>query len=314
MDPSRRGLLDERGRLTADMLSQYLNEIGEHDLLTAEEEIDLARAIEQGDEATERLRSDDSLDELELARLSRLSRRGARAKDRFISSNLRLVVSNARRYAGAGGLDMLDLIQEGNLGLIRAVEKFDWRKGFKFSTYATWWIRQAITRAIANQSRSVRIPVHLHEILGTVRSAAGSLKGSLGREATPDEIARFTGIPVDKVNEALEVSDTVSLEKPIGEDGALFGDFILDAEAQDPEEEATRAEASVALHLALEGLPEKQAAIIKARFGIDDGRTRPLAEIAEELGITSERVRQIINEALTSLRAGRSKLDDADVA
>jgi RNA polymerase sigma factor (sigma-70 family) len=314
MDTNKRGVLDERGRLTADMLSQYLNEIGEHDLLTAEEEIELARAIEKGDEADKKLRDDDTLDELEKARLGRLARRGARAKDRFISSNLRLVVSNARRYAGAGGLDMLDLIQEGNLGLIRAVEKFDWRKGFKFSTYATWWIRQAITRAIANQSRSVRIPVHLHEILGTVRSAANSLKGSLGREATHDEIAQFTGIPVDRVTEALGVSDTVSLEKPVGEDGALFGDFILDAEAEDPEEEAARAEASLALHMALDSLPEKQAAIIKARFGLEDGRTRPLAEIADELGITAERVRQIINEALNRLRAGGTNLDHVDVA
>ena len=314
MESNRRGVLDERGRLTADMLSQYLNEIGEHELLTAEDEIELARAIEKGDEAAERLRAADDIDELDKARLGRLTRRGARAKDRFISSNLRLVVSNARRYAGAGGLDMLDLIQEGNLGLIRAVEKFDWRKGFKFSTYATWWIRQAITRAIANQSRSVRIPVHLHEILGTVRSAASSLKGSLGRDAKPEEIAQFTGIPVDKVTEALEVSDTVSLEKPVGEDGALFGDFILDAEAKDPEEEAARAEASLALRSALDDLPEKQAAILKARFGLDDGRTRPLAEIAEGLGITAERVRQIINEALTHLRADTSDLDDADVA
>ncbi len=310
MDTNRRGVLDERGRLTADMLSQYLNEIGEHDLLTAEEETELARAIEEGEEAARRLRNGDALDQLEKVRLGRLVRRGVRAKDRFISSNLRLVVSNARRYAGAGGLDILDLIQEGNLGLIRAVEKFDWRKGFKFSTYATWWIRQAITRAIANQSRSVRIPVHLHEILGTVRSAANSLKGTLGREAGPDEIAQSTGIPVDRVTEALEVSDTVSLEKPVGEDGALFGDFILDSEAQDPEEEAARAEASLALHVALDSLPKKQAEIIKARFGLDDGRTRPLAEIADELGITAERVRQIINEGLTRLRAGRANIDD----
>ena len=307
-----KGAVDERGRLTADMLSQYLNEIGDHDLLSAADEVHLARTMEAGLDAEEALENGD-LDDLERVRLTREVRKGREAKDRFIASNLRLVVANARRYAGATGLDMLDLIQEGNLGLIRAVEKFDWRKGFKFSTYATWWIRQAISRAIASQSRTVRIPVHLHEILGTVRAGASTLKGTLGREPTNQEIAEETGIPLEKVEEALEVSDTISLEKPIGEDGALFGDFILDAEAENPEDQAARTEARDALNTALDGLPEKQAAIVRTRFGLEDGRTRPLSEIAVELGVTPERVRQIINEALEKLRLGTAHLDE-DVA
>jgi RNA polymerase primary sigma factor len=299
---------------SGDALARYLNDIGDHGLLTAAEEVELARAIEAGDRATKRIESGAALPETERDRLARVVHKAKEAKERFVSANLRLVVANARRYRGAGGLDMLDLIQEGNLGLIRAVEKFDWRKGFKFSTYATWWIRQAIARAIASQSRTVRIPVHLHEVLGTVNSNAASLAGSLGRAPTAAEVAAQTGIPESRVKEAFEVTETISLDKPVGEDGAFLGEFVLDADGLDPQEETSRAESSRALRAALRTLPPRQATVLDARFGLSDGRARPLAEIGAELGITPERVRQIVDEALESLRVEASDLIDADVA
>nr|NIS40629.1 sigma-70 family RNA polymerase sigma factor [Desulfuromonadales bacterium] len=185
----RNKLTDDRGRLTTDLVSQYLTAIGEYDLLTAEMEVEFAQKIETGEDAAARLEAKDYKDKREETELKRLARLGRNAKDDFLTANLRLVVANARRYANTSGIDFLDLIQEGNLGLIRAVEKFDWRKGFKFSTYATWWIRQAITRAIADKSRTVRIPVHLHDTLAAVRAAQASLKAELGRDPKPDEIA-----------------------------------------------------------------------------------------------------------------------------
>jgi RNA polymerase primary sigma factor len=292
------------------MLGQYLNEIGQHDLLTADDEVALAQAIEAGLEARERLESESKIARAEKVRLERAVRAGDRAKDRFIEANLRLVVSNARRYQKSG-LDMLDLIQEGNLGLIRAVEKFDWRKGFKFSTYATWWIRQAITRAIAQKSRTVRIPVHLHETLLTVRGTASSLEAELGRRPEPEEIAAETGIALDQVLDALEVADSVALETPIGEDGAVLGDFILDQDAVDPLDAAADEEVRRVIRDALEILPERQAKILSERFGLIDGRTKPLSEIAAEEGVTSERVRQLINDALARLREHAAHLDEA---
>ena len=298
---TRRETLDDRGRLAADLMGQYLAEIGAHELLTAEDEVDLAQAMEAGTEAQRSL-DEGNPSRSERPRLQVQVRRGRRAKDRFITANLRLVVSNARRYAGASGMDFVDLVQEGNLGLIRAVEKFDWRKGFKFSTYATWWIRQAITRAIAQQSRVVRIPVHLHDILGTVRSTAAALESELARQPTAEEIAFETGIELAQVKQALEVSSPVHLEDPVGEDGAQMGDFILDAEAIDPAEAAADAEAADRLRASLASLPEREARIVAARFGFDDGRTQPLSEIAAAEGVTPERVRQIINEALERLR------------
>jgi RNA polymerase sigma factor (sigma-70 family) len=288
---------DDRGRLVADTMGLYLAEIGEHDLLTADDEVALAQAIEAG-EAAARLLASKAVDAVERARLQRAVRDGRAAKDKFIVANLRLVVANARRYAGVTGMDFIDLVQEGNLGLIRAVEKFDWRKGFKFSTYATWWIRQAITRAIAQQSRVVRIPVHLHDILGAVRSAATSLEADLTRKPTAEEIAAETGLDVEQVDQVLELATTVHLEDPVGEDGAMLGDFILDADAIDPAEAAAAIEESERLRRSLATLPERSARIVSARFGFDDGRTQPLSEIAAAEGVTPERVRQIINEAL----------------
>ena len=218
-------LLDDRGRLTPDLVNQYLAGIGAFDLLTADQEVELAQRIESGHQARKDLEAGKAADAKERARLKRAVRDGQDAQSEFLTANLRLVVSNARRYANVSGMDLLDLIQEGNLGLIRAVEKFDWRKGFKFSTYATWWIRQAITRAIAQQSRTVRIPVHLHDILGTVRAAQHGLAADRGRLPTPEEIAEETGIDLLRVKQALDATDTVaSLEAPIGEDGAILGD------------------------------------------------------------------------------------------
>jgi RNA polymerase primary sigma factor len=227
-DRDRSKLTDERGRLTTDLVSQYLTAIGEYELLTAEKEVAYAQKIESGQGAQRRLDAGDFKGRTERIRLEREARKGQEAKDAFLTANLRLVVANARRYANTSGIDFLDLIQEGNLGLIRAVEKFDWRKGFKFSTYATWWIRQAITRAIADKSRTVRIPVHLHDTLAAVRAAQASLKAELGRDPKPEEIAEEAGVDVTKVELALSVADTVSLEQPIGEDGAQLGDFIED--------------------------------------------------------------------------------------
>ena len=310
---TERNHLVPRSAVVADTLTRYLNEVGGHELLTAEDERRLAQAMETGERARRRLASDKT-SRVEHAELRRQVEDGRAAKERFISANLRLVVANARRYAGPDGLDLLDLIQEGNLGLIRAVEKFDWRKGFKFSTYATWWIRQAISRAIAAQSRTVRIPVHLHEILPAVRAGAITLRAALGREPTLAEIAVETGISADRVAEALEVAETLSLDRPVGEDGALLGDFILDADAADPEDEASRSETRQALQAALAMLPQKQAQIVADRFGLTDGRSRPLSEIAADLGITPERVRQIVNDALARLRAEAVLLDDMRVA
>jgi RNA polymerase sigma factor (sigma-70 family) len=303
-----------RPPLATDTLTHYLNEVGGHELLTAEDETRLAQVMEAGERAARRLESGKVRNRGEETELRRRAAEGREAKDRFISANLRLVVANARRYAGSDGLDLLDLIQEGNLGLIRAVEKFDWRKGFKFSTYATWWIRQAISRAIAAQSRTVRIPVHLHEILPVVRAGASALRAALGREPTLTEIAAETGITPGRVAEALGVAETLSLDRPVGEDGALLGDFVLDADALDPEDEAFRGETRRALRAALAVLPQKQAQIVADRFGLVDGRSRPLSEIAADLGITPERVRQIVNEALARLREEAVLQHDVRVA
>ena len=312
--PTNTRSLSGRSPAATDALTHYLNQVGGHELLTAADERQLAQAMEAGARAARRLESGKAVGRKEAGELQRIVEEGRSAKERFISANLRLVVANARRYAGPDGLDLLDLIQEGNLGLIRAIEKFDWHKGFKFSTYATWWIRQAISRAIAAQSRTVRIPVHLHEILPAVRAAAAGLRASLGREPTLAEMAAETGIGPGRVAEALEVAETLSLDRPVGEDGALLGDFILDADAPDPEDEAGREETKQALQAALGVLPQKQAQIVADRFGLVDGRSRPLSEIAVELGITPERVRQIVNEALARLREEAVLQNDVRVA
>ncbi len=303
--PRARGhskLTDERGRLTTDLVSQYLTAIGEYDLLTAEMEVEFAQKIEAGQEAAERLDNKDYKTKKEELDLRRQARQGRNAKDAFLTANLRLVVANARRYANTSGIDFLDLIQEGNLGLIRAVEKFDWRKGFKFSTYATWWIRQAITRAIADKSRTVRIPVHLHDTLAAVRAAQASLKAELGRDPKPDEIAEEAGVTVDKVELALGVADTVSLEQPVGEDGAQLGDFIEDDDAVDPVRVTEEMDIANSLRKSIERLPEREGRILGLRYGFLDGVPRTLEEIGEEFNLTRERIRQLEKLALCRLR------------
>jgi len=303
--PRARGhnkLMDERGRLTTDLVSQYLTAIGEYDLLTAEMEVEFAQKIEAGEDAAKRLKNKDFKTRKEELDLRRHARQGRNAKDAFLTANLRLVVANARRYANTSGIDFLDLIQEGNLGLIRAVEKFDWRKGFKFSTYATWWIRQAITRAIADKSRTVRIPVHLHDTLAAVRAAQASLKAELGRDPRPEEIAEEAGVTVDKVELALGVADTVSLEQPVGEDGAQLGDFIEDDDAVDPVRVTEEMDIANSLRKSIERLPDREGRILGLRYGFLDGVPRTLEEIGEEFNLTRERIRQLEKLALCRLR------------
>ena len=301
-DRDKSKLTDERGRLTTDLVSQYLTAIGEYELLTAEKEVDYAQKIEAGQDAEEKLEEGKFKDKAEQIALRRKVRHGREAKDAFLTANLRLVVANARRYANTSGIDFLDLIQEGNLGLIRAVEKFDWRKGFKFSTYATWWIRQAITRAIADKSRTVRIPVHLHDTLAAVRAAQASLKAELGREPKPEEIAEEAGVNVDKVELALGVADTVTLEQPVGEDGAQLGDFIEDEDAVDPVRVTEELDIADSLRKSIERLPDREGRILALRYGFYDGVPRTLEEIGEEFNLTRERIRQLEKLALCRLR------------
>jgi len=301
-DFDKNKLTDDRGRLTTDLVSQYLTAIGEYELLTAEKEVEYAQKIESGQNAQEKFDRAEFDSKAEEIALRRHIRRGREAKDAFLTANLRLVVANARRYANTSGIDFLDLIQEGNLGLIRAVEKFDWRKGFKFSTYATWWIRQAITRAIADKSRTVRIPVHLHDTLAAVRAAQASLKAELGREPRPEEIAEEAGVNVDKVELALSVADTVSLEQPVGEDGAQLGDFIEDEDAVDPMRVTEEMDIANSLRKSIERLPEREGRILALRYGFYDGVPRTLEEIGDEFQLTRERIRQLEKLALCRLR------------
>ncbi|MBO2520559.1 MAG: RNA polymerase sigma factor RpoD [Clostridia bacterium] len=265
-----------------DPVRMYLKEIGRVPLLTAEEEIELAKRIEQGDEE---------------------------AKRRLAEANLRLVVSIAKRYVGRGML-FLDLIQEGNLGLIKAVEKFDFRKGFKFSTYATWWIRQAITRAIADQARTIRIPVHMVETINKLIRVSRQLLQELGREPTPEEIAKAMDLPVERVREIMKIAqEPVSLETPIGEEeDSHLGDFIEDQDSPAPAEEASFLMLREQLEGVLETLTPREEQVLRLRFGLDDGRARTLEEVGQVFGVTRERIRQIEAKALRKLRhPSRSK-------
>ncbi len=284
-----------------DSLTRYLNEISYHELLTADEEVELAQAIEAGRDAEERLAAV-SVRGAEKTRLERAARKGREAKDRFVQANLRLVVSQAKRYRSQYGIEFIDLIQEGNLGLIRAVEKFDWRKGFKFSTYATWWIRQAMQRAVAEKSRTVRLPNSLHDTLVTLNGARNRLLSELGREPTEEELAHESGLTVEAVYEAQLVADSVSLESPVGEDGAVLGDFVAHDDEEDPVAETERAAVIEALREAIGRLPEREAYILSMRVGFEDGLPRTHEEIGGNLGLGPTRVRSIEKMALSKLR------------
>ena len=284
-----------------DLVRLYLTDIGQYPLLTKEDEVRLAQKIEKGVEAREKLSTSEEFTAKEKREFERLDRNGRKAEKKFVQSNLRLVVSIAKKYQ-ASGLPLLDLIQEGNLGLMHAVEKFDWRKGFKFSTYATWWIRQAITRAIADKSRTVRIPVHLHDTMAAVRAAQAQLKAELGRDPKPQEIAKEAGVGVDKVELALSVADTVSLEQPVGEDGAQLGDFIQDEDASDPSLIVQDLDVAESLRESISRLPEREGRILALRYGFYDGVPRTLEEIGEEFDLTRERIRQLEKLALCRLR------------
>ncbi len=293
--------------LTGDPVRMYLKEIGKVDLLTAAEEVHLAMKIEAGTDAAEKLeaheRGELELSRVQLRRLTRIEQVGLEAKQALISANLRLVVSIAKRYVGRGML-FLDLIQEGNLGLIRAVEKFDYTKGFKFSTYATWWIRQAITRAIADQARTIRIPVHMVETINKLVRVQRQLLQDLGRDPTPEEIGEEMGMSAERVREIQKISqEPVSLETPIGEEeDSQLGDFIEDAQAVAPPEAASDSMLREQLDQVLDGLADRERKVIKLRFGLEDGHPRTLEEVGREFGVTRERIRQIESKTLAKLR------------
>ena len=281
-DVDDRDLSAPTGVKINDPVRMYLKEIGRVPLLTADEEVSLALKIEQGDQE---------------------------AKQRLAEANLRLVVSIAKRYVGRG-MQFLDLIQEGNMGLMKAVEKFDYRKGFKFSTYATWWIRQAITRAIADQARTIRIPVHMVETINKLIRIQRQLLQELGKEPTPEQIAEKMEMPTEKVREILKIAqEPVSLETPIGEeDDSHLGDFIEDQEATSPAEHAAYELLKEQLEDVLDTLTDREENVLRLRFGIDDGRTRTLEEVGKVFGVTRERIRQIEAKALRKLRhPSRSK-------
>jgi len=299
---------------TEDPVHTYLKEIGRVPLLNAALEVEIAQAIEVGNEAAARIAAhelaergegpaEDVLKGTDQTRNRRLVRKGQQAKDDLIEANLRLVVSIAKRYRNRG-LAFLDLIQEGNLGLMRAVDKFDHTKGFKFSTYATWWIRQAITRAIADQARTIRIPVHMVETINKVVWAQRQLLQELGREPTIEEVSQRVEFPIDRIREILRINqDTVSLEQPVGdEDDFNLSDLIEDRGAVVPDDAATRSLLDVAVREALGHLSEREQDVVRLRFGLDDGKIRTLEEVGKEFGVTRERVRQIESKTLAKLR------------
>ena len=288
---------------TNDPVRMYLKEIGRVALLTAQEEVSLAKRIERGVLATEELEKNGETPSPKLAELRYDKRDGLAAKRHLVEANLRLVVSIAKRYVGRG-MAFLDLIQEGNLGLIRAVEKFDYAKGFKFSTYATWWIRQAITRAIADQARTIRIPVHMVETINKLVRIQRQLLQDLGREPTADEIAEQMEITPEKVREIQKISqEPVSLETPVGEEeDSHLGDFIEDSDAVVPLERASFRLLQEQLETVLHTLSEREKAVIEMRFGLKDGQPRTLEEVGKTFGVTRERIRQIESKTLSKLR------------
>ena len=294
---TRRRISDDSGD---EAIRQYLDGIGSYDLLTAEDEVRLAKAIEKGRKAEEALV--EGVPAAQRRRLEQLVEEGRQARRQFIQANLRLVVSIAKRYQHSG-LPFLDLIQEGNLGLIRAVEKFEYRKGFKFSTYATWWIRQAITRAIADKGRTIRVPVHMMDTIGQVHNAENDLIKRLGRAPTDEEIAAEAGLTVAKVREAKRVApEPISIFEPVGEDNAVVGDFIEDDSAAIPFEMVMATLRKEDLLEVMERLNDREREIIAMRFGLGSEEPKTLDEVGRHFNVTRERVRQIESKALAKMR------------
>jgi len=286
-----------------DLVRLYLNDVGKYRLLTKDDEVKLAQAAELGREARAELAGADGVDSRRRRQLNRLVRDGDRATEAFVTANLRLVVSIAKKYQAAE-LPLLDLVQEGNLGLIHAVEKFDWRKGFKFSTYATWWIRQAITRGIANNGRTVRLPVHAGDLLKRVVKARGRLEGQLGRRPTIAELAKDLELDEERLTELLvHTSEPLSLSEPLRTEGdAELGDFVGDPNAVSPFEAASDALLAGEVDRMLLVLDERERRILQLRFGLDRGQPRTLDEIGADFNLTRERIRQIEARAMSKLR------------
>jgi RNA polymerase primary sigma factor len=297
--------LAEEDIQTADELSLYLREISRVPLLAADEEVTLAKAIEDGEKARQRL--ENSVPHSSTRRkLQRVAMEGAAARRHLIEANFRLVISVAKRYTGRG-VAFLDLIQEGNIGLIKAVEKFDYRRGYKFSTYATWWIRQAISRAVADQSRTIRVPVHMCERIAKVAAASQALMQQLGHEPTPQEVAEVVGLPVSKVETVLRAAlHPVSLETPVGDDqDSSLGDFIEDTSTLDPTDAATRRLLREHMDEILNALTSREGRVLEMRYGFLDGQPHTLEEVGRKFGVTRERIRQIEATALEKLRHPR---------
>jgi RNA polymerase primary sigma factor len=296
--------LNPAASASTDPVKDYLKQIGRVPLLNAEQEVELAKRIEAGLFAAEQLGTDGErlLSDVR-AELEWIAEDGLRAKNHLLEANLRLVVSLARRYTGRG-MPFLDLIQEGNLGLIRAVEKFDYAKGFKFSTYATWWIKQAVTRAMADQARTIRIPVHMVEMINKLARIQRQMVADLGREPTHDELATEMEMTPEKVVEVQKYGrEPISLHSPLGTEGDNeFGDLIEDSEAITPEDAVAFALLQEQLHLVLEALSEREAGVVAMRFGLRDGRPKTLDEIGKVYGVTRERIRQIESKTMTKLR------------
>jgi len=288
---------------TADPVKDYLKQIGKVALLNAEQEVELAMRIEAGLFAEDKLQHSTGLSKPEERELRWVARDGQRAKSHLLGANLRLVVSLAKRYTGRG-MQFLDLIQEGNLGLIRAVEKFDYTKGFKFSTYATWWIRQAITRAMADQARTIRIPVHMVEVINKLARVQRQMLQDLGREPTPEELARELDMTPEKVVEVQKYGrEPISLHTPLGEDGdSEFGDLIEDTEAVVPADAVGFTMLQKQLESLLDSLSEREAGVIRMRFGLGDGQPKTLDQIGDTFGVTRERIRQIESKTMAKLR------------
>ncbi len=301
--PARRGGRADTGGPSSDLFRQYLREIGRVPLLTAVEEVDLARRVEAGLFAEEKLSGATDLDSRLALDLDRLVVLGRMAKRRLIEANLRLVVSVAKRYVGRG-LTMLDLVQEGNLGLIRAVEKFDYARGYKFSTYATWWIRQAMSRALADQARTIRVPVHVVELINRVVRVQRRLLQERGYEPTPEEVGRQLDLTAERVGEVLRLAqEPVSLHAPVGEeDDVALGDLIEDGDAASPVESAAFLLLREHLEAVLSTLGERERKVVQLRYGLADGRPRTLEEIGRIFGVTRERIRQIESKTLGKLR------------